>query len=101
MSIITEYPRFSDFADEVKSLEGDKKKIQDILNKEILITDFKIKDSKQHSNTQYITIQFKIEGVYYIVFTGSKILMEQLEKYKDNLPYYVIIKKIDKYYTLV
>lgn len=97
---MTEYPRFSDFADEVKSFEGDKKKIGDIINTEILIIDFKIKDSKQHENSQYITIQFKIDDAYYIIFTGSKILMKQLEKYTDSMPYYATIKKIDKYYTL-
>jgi len=30
---------------------------------------------------------------------GSKVLAEQLEKYKDNIPFYTQIKKIDKYYT--
>lgn len=97
---MVEYPRFSNFADEIKLFEGNKKKINDILGIEILIIDFKIKDSKQHKNTQYITIQFKIKDIYYIVFTGSKILMEQINKYKSNLPFYTSIKKINKYYTL-
>lgn len=96
---MVEYPRFSDFADETKSFEGDKKRIDDIVNKDILVLDYKIKDSKQHKNTQYVTIQFKIDDIEYIVFTGSKVLSEQLEKYKDNLPFYTQIKKIDKYYT--
>lgn len=96
---MAEYPHFSDFAEETKSFEGDKKKISDILNQEILIIDFKVKDSKQHENTQYTTIQFKIDETYYIAFTGSKILMEQIYKYKDSIPFYTTIKKIDKYYT--
>lgn len=96
---MVEYPRFSDFAEETKSFEGDKKKIDEILNKDILIIDYKIKDSKQHKDTQYVTIQFKLEDISYIVFTGSKVLSEQLEKYKDNIPFYTQIKKIDKYYT--
>uniref|UniRef100_A0A6M3M1B5 Uncharacterized protein n=1 Tax=viral metagenome TaxID=1070528 RepID=A0A6M3M1B5_9ZZZZ len=96
---MTEYPRFSDFAEESKSFDGDKKKIDDISNQEILIIDYKIKDSKQHKGSQYVTIQFKIDDVNYIVFTGSKVLSEQLEKYKDNIPFYTQIKKIDKYYT--
>jgi len=95
-----EYSRFSDFAKESKSFEGDKKRIEDILNKEILIIDFKIKDSKQRIGTQYITIQFKIDDINYIVFTGSNVLIEQLSKYKDNVPFFTTIKKIDKYYTL-
>jgi len=43
---MAEYPRFSDFAEESKAFEGNKKRIDDILNQEILITDFKIKDKK-------------------------------------------------------
>jgi len=97
---MAEYPRFSDFAEESKSFEGDKKKIEDILNKEILIIDFKIKDSKQRQNSLYATIQFRIDDNTFIVFSGSTVLINQLEKYKENLPFFTIIKKIDKYYTL-
>jgi ribosomal protein S8 len=96
----SEYPRFSDFAEESKSFEGDKKKIEDILNKEILILDFKIKDSKQRQNSLYVTIQFRMDDNTFIVFTGSTVLINQLEKYKENLPFFTVIKRIDKYYTL-
>lgn len=99
MICIVEYPRFADFADEVKPFEGDKKKIEEILNKEILIIDFKVKDSKQREGTEYVTIQFILDEKTYIVFTGSNVLIEQLEKYKDNIPFYTQIKKINKYYT--
>lgn len=95
-----DYPHFSDFADESKSFEGDKKKIDEIINQEILILDFKVKDSKQRKNSMYITIQFNLNGSTFIVFSGSGILIDQLEKYKDNIPFYTQIKKINKYYTL-
>jgi len=97
---MVEYPHFSDFADETKPFEGDKKKIDEILNKDILIIDYKIKDSKHHKDTQYVTIQFKLDDINHIVFTGSEVLAKQLDKYKDNIPFYTQIKKIDKYYTL-
>ena len=48
---MVEYPHFSDFAEESKSFEGDKKKLDDMLNQEILILDFKVKDSKQRIHT--------------------------------------------------
>jgi hypothetical protein len=38
-------------------------------------------------------------GSKYIIFTGSIVLIDQLEKYKENLPFYTTVKKIDKYYT--
>ena len=96
---MAEYPRFSDFAEESKLFDGDKKKIEEILNKEILVLDFKLKESKHHRDTQYVTIQFKIDNMIYILFNGSRVLAAQLEKYKDNLPFYTVIRKIDKYYT--
>jgi hypothetical protein len=94
-----EYPRFSDFAEESKIFEGEKKKIEEILNKEILVLDFKLKESKHHQDTQYLTLQFKENDTTFILFNGSRVLADQLEKYKDNLPFYATIKKIDKYYT--
>lgn len=93
------YPKFSDFADETKLFEGDKKKVDDILNKDILIIDFKIKDSKQKEGTSYATIQIRLNDKNHIIFTGSEVLINQLNKYKKNQPFYAVIKKIDKYYT--
>jgi len=97
---MVEYPHFSDFADETKSFDGEKKKLDDILNKEILILDFKVKDSKQRIGSKYITIQFRDNDKNFIVFTGSMVLINQFEKYKDNIPFYTVIRRIDKYYTL-
>jgi len=96
---MTEYPKFSDFAEKTKAFDGDKKKIENILNQEILILDFKVKESKKKQDSLYATIQFKINDINYIVFTGSSVLIDQLEKYKENLPFHTIIKKIDRYYT--
>lgn len=96
---INNYPKFSDFAEENKLFEGDKKRIDEILNQEILILNFKIKDSKQRQGTSYATIQFRQDDKNYIIFTGSEVIIDQLSKYKDNMPFYAVIKKIDKYYT--
>lgn len=93
------YPKFSDFAEDIKLFEGTKKRIDDILNQEILILDFKIKESKQRLGTPYATIQFRQNDTNYIIFTGSEVLIDQLNKYRENLPFYTVIKKIDKYYT--
>jgi len=96
---MSDYLTFSDFAEKPETLDGDKKKIEDILNIKILVNNYKIKPSKQKENTVYVTIQFKIDGINYIVFTGSGVLIDQIEKYKDQLPFYAMIKKVDKYYT--
>lgn len=39
-------------------------------------------------------------GEHKIFFTGSAVVMEQLEKYEEELPFQTTLKKIDKYLTL-
>ena len=91
--------RFADFAEEHKPLEGDKVKIDDILNQEIEVTGYSIKQSK-YKESDYLTLQFKIDGNLNILFTGSGVLINQLEKYENEIPFVTEIKKINKYYTL-
>lgn len=91
--------RFSDFAKEEKKLEGDKAKLDEILGKELLVTAFRTKKSK-FKESNYTTIQFKLGDKLCIVFTGSEVLMSQLERYKDKIPFYAKIIKPGKYYTL-
>jgi len=96
-----QHKKFSDFADEPELLEGDKVKIQDILNKEILITGHKIRESKfeKSNNSKCLTLQFDTNDEKHILFTGSSVLIDQIEKYKGEIPFLTTIKKIDKYYT--
>ena len=93
------HPRFCDFSDEKPQLEGTKKKITDILNAEILITDFRIANSK-YKDKEYLTIQYVHNGETNIVFTGSKVLMDQARRYEDKMPYYVSVVLRGKYYTM-
>ena len=48
-----EYYKFSDFSEEEVGLEGDKKKIEEILNTEILVISFRIGKSK-YKEKEYI-----------------------------------------------
>jgi hypothetical protein len=73
--------------------------VDDVLNQEITILDFKVGESK-FKTPQYATIQFKLEEKSYIMFSGSNVLISQLEKYRDQIPFLTKIKKINKYYTL-
>lgn len=93
--------KFSDFniAPEVSSFTGDKIKIGRILNVEITVLGFKIKESTQKSGTKYLTLQIEKQGSQNIVFTGSKILMTQIQKIdKDNFPFTTTIVKDNEYY---
>ena len=90
--------RFSDFAsDDERPLDGEKVRIDSILNKEIVISAFKVKMSKfkDHGDKYEETDERKR-----IFFTGSGVVIGMLEKYEDKIPFITTVKKIDKYYTL-
>lgn len=93
--------RFSDFATESSAITGDKIKIEEVLGKEIKIIGFKIGDSKyaKKPNGKVLTLQFNLDGVGRILFTGSKVLMEQCEKYESEMPFIAKIEKVNKFYT--
>ena len=93
--------KFSDFAEEEKPLDGSKLKLDDVINREILITGFKIKESKfkKESSPRCLTLQFEMAGSKHIIFTGSNVLTDQIEKYKNEIPFLTVIKRIDRYCT--
>lgn len=90
--------KFSDFADD-SNLEGDKIKISDILDKEIVLLDFKIDKSKLKSNEDYLILQFKYLDEKHVLFTGSNVLINQCKKYKNEIPFLTKTIKVDKYFT--
>jgi hypothetical protein len=94
-----EYPKFSDFSEEEVGLEGDKKKIEEILNTEILVIGYRIGKSK-YKGKEYLTLQFENGGNKYIVFSGSEVLMKQALKYADKIPFHTTVKKVNEYYTM-
>ncbi len=89
---------FSEFSKEKDSLEGDKINIEDTLNIKLVVLSYSIKKSK-FKKGDYLTLQVDIEGEKKVIFTGSIVLSSQVMKYKDELPFIAIIKKINKYYT--
>ena len=94
---------FSDFAqDDEQPLDGEKVKIDHLLNKPIIITRFKIRTSKFDKSPKCATVQFyeKDNKTRRIFFTGSNVIIELLEKYGEKVPFQTTIKKIDRYYTL-
>lgn len=95
--------RFSEFAKDHVPLDGAKLKIDDILNKEILVTAMRVKPSKYGTNGKSaptcLTIQFVMSGERYVAFTGSGVLADQAQLYQPEIPFLTTVKKIDKYYT--
>jgi len=93
--------KFSEFATET-ILDGEKLKMDDVLNTEIEILNFAIKDSMYPKNNsgKYLTLQIRKDKRKYIIFTGSDVLISQMEKYKESMPFLATIRKINKYYSL-
>lgn len=94
--------RFSDFASDDAVFTGDKKKLDDILSKDIVVKGYKIADSKYsrgNGNDKVLTLQFELDGVDYITFTGSSVLIDQAEKYEDEMPFVAKIEKVNKFYS--
>lgn len=94
--------KFSDFADEDRVLEGDRARIDEILNKKVIVTGYRVRKSRYSKNQsgEYLTLQIKVEDDLSVVFTGSDVLIQQLKKYGHEIPFEVVIKKINRYYTL-
>jgi len=92
------------FADisESSILDGDKIKIDSVIGKQIKVTGYCIKTSRYGENTsgKYLTLQVEINTEKKIIFTGSDVLIEQLEKYGNEIPFLATIRKCGKYYSL-
>jgi len=90
--------KFSDFGIKptFNYFVGDKIKITKVLNQEIIIHQFKLKDSKfENSNSEKcLNIQIELKGEKYVLFTGSKILAETIQQVpEEDFPFETTITK--------
>lgn len=90
--------RFGDFAKDHVPLDGTKLKIADILNKEILVIAYRVKDSRYNA-TSCLTIQFMMGEERHVAFTGSQVLLDQCKSYEAEIPFIATVKRIDRYYS--
>jgi hypothetical protein len=90
---------FKDFKIKPSSLSfvGEKVRMTKILNSEIIIHDFIVKDSEKKPGTKYLTLQISRKGEKEIVFTGSKTLMDMIEQVpKEKFPFTTTIIQDDQ-----
>lgn len=92
-------PAFSVFAKDKLPLPGVKKRLDEILNKEILVVDFRITKSKKREGSECLQIQFLCDDMVCVAFTGSSVLASQIQAVGDNIPFRTCVTKIDKYYS--
>ncbi len=72
--------KFGDFAEE-NILDGDKIRIDDVINEEITILNFRVKESKLKDG-DYLTLQISKNDKKHVIFTGSHVLIDQIKKSK-------------------
>ena len=89
---------FADFGikPNLKGFEGDKIKIDRILNKAVIVEAYKIEKSKfeEKGNGQCLHIQVSVDNEKRVVFSGSKFLMDMIEQVpKDKFPFTTTIVK--------
>lgn len=79
---MTQLQQFKDFniKPQSQAFTGDKIKMSKILNRRIIVHDFKIEDSKQKSGTQCLYLQISVNENKHVVFTGSTVLMETIQR---------------------
>lgn len=80
---------------ELHSFTGDKIKIERILNRKIVVHEFKIENSKfAGGSTKCLHLQISIGDVKHVVFTGSTVLMDMIQKVdKADFPFETMIVK--------
>ncbi|TWP30533.1 hypothetical protein ETU08_01875 [Apibacter muscae] len=92
--------QFKDFKikPEINHFTGDKIKIDKILNVPIVIIDYKIEQSKAKVGTQLLTLQIEKSGTRHVVFTGSTVLLQMIQKVdKEKFPFISTIVKENEY----
>ena len=84
-----------------KGFEGEKIRIDKILNKQIVVEDFKIEESKfkEKGNGKVLTLQIIVDNSKRILFSGSSTLQEMIVKVaKEDFPFTTtIIKENDRH----
>jgi len=85
----------------VKTFIGDKIKISRILNREIVVHDYKIVDSKytESGSGKCLYLQISMGETKYVVFSGSTGLMEQIQAVPaEGFPFTTTIVEMDDRY---
>jgi len=91
--------RFGDFAKEHRPLDGEKLSITDVFDKEITVLGYKLSGSKFHKTLPCLQLQFTIGSKRHVLFTSSAVITEQIEAYKDQIPFVATIRQIGKFFT--
>lgn len=86
---------------EGKPFAGHKIRMVDLLNKEITVRDYKIKQSKfkQSEGQTCLHLSLEVDGQLRVAFCSGAVLTQQLEAVpRDKFPFRATIKKLNDWY---
>jgi hypothetical protein len=91
---------FSDFHAD-PTLDGEKISIHDVVGKDIVVLAFAERASRYAKSKDgiYTIIQIELEGERRVFFTASRVLRDQLNAYRGELPFRAQIAFNKTYYT--
>ncbi|MEJ0030914.1 MAG: hypothetical protein WDO15_11315 [Bacteroidota bacterium] len=92
---------FKDFniKTKINSFVGDKIQVTKILNMQVKVVAFKIEPSKKKEGTDFLTLQIEKSGELRIVFTGSRVLIDQIRQVpEEKFPFTTTIRRDNEYY---
>jgi hypothetical protein len=88
-----------DIKPKLKAFVGEKIAVQKLFNTPITVFAFKIEPSKKKDGTQLLTLQIEKGGEKRIVFTGSTVLIDMINRVPENkFPFITTIKGDNDYY---
>jgi hypothetical protein len=78
---------------------GEKIPIKKVIGHEIQVLDFKIAPSVKKPGTDLLTLQIEKSGDKRVIFTGSKVLMDQIKQVpKSEFPFNTVINGDQDYF---
>ena len=104
MSDFDNIPEIADVILDRETLDGTKVPIDSILNVPLIFTGWDIRPSKHKKDgaESCLTLQFIQDGRKHITFTGSNVLIQQIEAFEavcgDKRVFKAAIRKIDKFF---
>jgi len=91
---------FSEIVPEKKSFNVDTKvPFAELVDKSFVVLDYEVFPSKFEGCDEFAVILVKSNGDQAITTTSSRVIMDQLEKMKSELPVKVRLERRKKYFT--
>lgn len=99
-------PEFADVVPDRECLDGDKMPLESIINLPLVFIGWEIAKSKyrEEGHDQRLTLQFIYNNQHRVCFTGSNVLIEQIQAFdavRDKSKpkaFRAVIRKIDRFY---